>query len=303
MESMPIKNNKIEDAQQLSVERVLYAKRFNLTVDRNLCKGCDVCKVVCPREAIALRSIPKEEDTAQAPLVDVDEQICDYHGICSAMCPFNAITITINEETGNPVVVKDCFPELLRDIRVDDAHCEPNCKICEEECPLQIIDVTFGPLTIEEAEAKNIDPQRAGQKTIVEVKRELCPTCRVCEAVCPVGVIQVTKFFNGTITIEQEKCPEGCQDCLDVCPVSALYLGDDGKVYVNDMFCMYCRACVNVCPQPEALDVQRISVNHSPVKSGAWYKALEKLTSTSGVKRELRAKSSSKAVEAVRNLQ
>lgn len=300
---MPLKNFKFEDDKKLSIGRILYSKEFNLTINRDLCKGCDVCKTVCSREAVELKPTPnKAGEKARAPIVDVNEEKCDYHGICVAACPFNAISISINGEKKNPVVAKECFPELIRDIRVDDARCESNCKLCEEKCPLKIIDVTFGPLTPDEAAAVSVDPRKASQGTIVAVKRELCPCCKVCEAICPVNVIRVKKFFNGTIRIYQEACPESCRDCLDVCPVSALYLGDDGKVYANDMFCVYCRACVNVCPKPGALEVQRTSVTHTPIKSGAWNRALEKLTSPVGVKRELRAKSSNKVIEAVKRL-
>lgn len=299
---MPLKNYKAENEQQLSISRVLYAKNFTLTVDRNLCKGCDVCKTICPREAIDLKLIPKKEgENAQAPAVDINEKKCDYEGICVAMCPFNAITLSINGETRNPVVDQECFPALVRELVIDDLHCKPNCKLCEE-CPLEIINVTFGPLSHKEASSQNIDLKRASQRTIVNVKKELCACCKVCEAICPAHVIQVQKFFNGAIKIYQDRCPEGCHDCLDVCPVSALSLGDDGKVYANDMFCIYCKACINVCPKPEALEVQRTSVIHTSIKSGAWNKALEKLTSPTGVRKELRVKGSNKAVEAVKKL-
>ena len=299
---MPLKNCKTETEQQLSISRVLYAKNFTLTVNRKLCKGCDVCKTICPREAIELKPIPKQEgENAQAPVVDVNEEKCDYEGVCVAMCPFNAISLSIDGETRNPVVDQECFPTLVRELVINDLHCKPNCKLCEE-CPLEIINVIFGPLSHEEASSQNIEIKRASQKTIVKVKKDLCACCRVCEATCPVHVIQVQKFFNGSIKIYQDRCPEGCHDCFDVCPVSALSLGDDGKVYANDMFCIYCKACSNVCPKPEALEVQRTSIIHTPIKSGAWNQALEKLTSPTGVRKELRVKGSNKAVEAVKKL-
>jgi hypothetical protein len=40
-------------------------------------------------------------------------------------------------------------------------------------------------------------------------------------------------------------------------------------------------------------------VRHTPVKSGAWNKALEKLASTKGISKELRAKGAIKAKDAV----
>ena len=84
---MPLRRYKNDDGQKLSLGQVLYAKRYNLTLDRNLCKGCDVCKVVCPREAISLKPLTKDSK-ARAPLADVDVEKCDYHAICGTMCPF-----------------------------------------------------------------------------------------------------------------------------------------------------------------------------------------------------------------------
>jgi 4Fe-4S ferredoxin len=107
--------------------------------------------------------------------------------------------------------------------------------------------------------------------------------------------------MEGKISINQAKCPEGCTDCLDVCPITgALYLSDeDKKVYVNELFCDYCGACKVVCPVDEALTFKRTKIVHSPVRSGAWNKALDKLTSPVDAVKELKAKSSKKAVETV----
>ena len=64
----------------------------------------------------------------------------------------------------------------------------------------------------------------------------------------------VKKAFEGKISINQQKCPEGCHDCVDVCPITGtLSVGEDKKVYVNDLTCTYCGACKNVCPVEDAL--------------------------------------------------
>jgi 4Fe-4S ferredoxin len=192
---------------------------------------------------------------------------------------------------------------LLRDIEIDSERCDPDCTLCEEKCPLNVITVSFEPLTPEEIiTRKEKGFPDATKRTIVDVKKELCATCRVCEVECPAQVIRVTKFFDGSIDINQELCPEGCQDCYDVCPVNALYVGDDGKVYVNDVFCIYCGVCLNVCPRPEALFLSRTGIRHTPIKSGAWNKALERLTSISGLKREMKAKRAIKAMDAIKKL-
>ncbi|MCJ7632262.1 4Fe-4S dicluster domain-containing protein [Candidatus Bathyarchaeota archaeon] len=302
---MPLKRYKNDDGKILSVGQVLYAKRYNLTLDRGLCRGCDVCRVVCPREAISLKPLNKAVDgKARAPLVDIDAEKCDYHAICATMCPFGAIKVSLNEQSHFPVVEKDAYPELVRRIEVVSDGCDPGCRVCEEKCPLKVISVCFKPITSKEAARKGIRVATGAEpmQTVVNIDKPHCATCKVCEASCPAQVIKVEKFFNGNISIDQSMCPEGCHNCLDVCPVEALYL-EDGKVYPNNEFCIYCRACVNVCPKPEALDVVRTSIRHSDVKSGAWNKSLEKLASVEGMRREFTAKRMTKAKDAIVKLE
>jgi 4Fe-4S ferredoxin len=99
--------------------------------------------------------------------------------------------------------------------------------------------------------------------------------------------------------IHPEKCPEGCTDCLDVCPITgALYLSDvDKKVHVNEIFCVYCGACKIVCPVNEALELKRTKISHTTIRSGTWNKALERLASPLEITKELKAKGSQKARE------
>ena len=299
-----MKRYKEEDKDKLKIGEVFYAKQFDLTVDKKLCKGCAICKLVCPREAITLKPVAKGPDgKALAPTVDIDENKCDFHAICAVACPFSAIKVTVNNREKIPAVEKEVFPVLLRDIEIDNERCEPDCKKCAEKCPLGVISVKFESLTPEDIEKRMKKGLPVNyRKTIISIKKELCATCPVCQVECPAKLIRVTKAFDGSLRIKQELCPPGCRDCLDVCPVDALYIGKDNKVYVNDMSCIYCGACSNVCPRPEALELNRTSIRHTDVKSGAWNKALERLTSTAGLERELRAKRTDKAREAISNL-
>jgi 4Fe-4S ferredoxin len=112
----------------------------------------------------------------------------------------------------------------------------------------------------------------------------------LCELKCRQDALSVKKTFEGTIAINKEKCPEGCKDCLDVCPIpGALLLCDDKKVHVNESICTYCGACKNVCPVDEALCVKRTKVCHTPIHSGTWNKALERITSPADATKELKA--------------
>ena len=303
---MPMKMLKRETERELVIERTHYVRRFSLTLDKEICVGCELCQAVCPKEAITIKTFPKEpEGKVQRPILEIDEKKCNFCGMCDVICLFGAIHVRVDEEPVAPVVKTESFPQLIREIHIDTSKCRVGCVECEEACPLGIVKVRIQTpdgreVSVEEAESMPI-PDRERLTVSVEIKEERCPCCRVCEVKCPEGAIQVKKVIHGSIQIHADLCPEGCRDCLDVCPIEgALYLSEeDGKVHVNEVFCVYCGACRLVCPVEGALELHRTLIRHTPVRSGAWNKALERLTSTWDMTKELRARGMVRAREAV----
>ena len=298
---MPMKLSKTETENELVVKRILHTKDYSLTLDKTLCTGCEICKEICPKEAIEIKTFPKVTgEELKHPIIDVDEQKCHFCGICSSLCPFGALKVVVDGEHVIPVVKTESFPELIREIDVDTTKCDVECVECEKACPLELIKVSVRtPDGKEIADTESIQ-DKENLKVVVDIEREFCPCCRVCELKCPYDAIRVKKIFHGNIRINQEKCPYGCQDCLDVCPITgALYLSEDGKVHVNELHCVYCGVCRIVCPEEGALELQRTNIRHTPVHSGAWNKALEKLTSTKELTKELKTKGSTKVRESV----
>ncbi|MCW4008959.1 MAG: 4Fe-4S dicluster domain-containing protein [Candidatus Bathyarchaeota archaeon] len=301
---MPLKTLKRDTKDALTLEWLLHVKHYKLTLDKTRCVGCQICSLACPKEAIKLERQPKiQGQKAKKAVVDISLEKCNFCGVCDVSCPYGAIKLTLNGEHVLSVLDKESFPELIRDIKVDTRKCPKDCVECEKACPLSLIKISrigYDGTPVEDVERLPLSQKKRVQIN-VEIQKEYCPTCRICEFKCAPGVLKVHKLIEGKIAIDQQKCPEGCTDCLDVCPITgALYLSEkDGKVHVNELFCLYCGACKAVCPVEDALTLKRTKINHTPVRSGTWIKALERLTSPVATVKELKARGSQKAKETV----
>ncbi len=301
---MPLKTLKQDTKEELTLQWILHVRNYKLTLEKRLCVKCEICSLACPKEAIKLEkqdASPDEE--AERVKIDIDLEKCNFCGICDILCPYGAMRLTVNGEHVLSVVDKESFPKLIRDIEVDVSKYPVDCIDCEEACPLDLIKVAR--LTSDGKSVENLDSltgkEKKELKVTIDIDEQHCPCCRVCEFKCPKGVVRVQKIFHGKIVIYPEKCPEGCAECLDACPITGvLYLSeDDKKVHVNEMFCVYCGACKPVCPVEEALEVKRTLIRHTPISSGAWNKALERIASPVEMTKELKAKGSHKARESV----
>ncbi len=301
---MPLKTAKNNTPNALTLEWILQLKHYKLKLDKTRCAGCQICSLACPKEAIKLEKQPKiQGKKARKANVDIDLAKCNFCGICDVTCPYGAIKLTINNKRDLLLLQKGSYPELIRDIKVNSAQCAKDCDECETVCPLSLIKITRVDANRNPIEnIKVLSPDQ--QKRVVinlAIQKEYCPACRVCEFKCAPGLIKVRKFIEGKIAIDKSKCPDNCRDCLDVCPIiGALSLSEeDSKVQVNDLFCVYCGACKAVCPVDNALTLKRTKILHTDVHSGAWNKALQRLTSPADAVKELKAAGSRKLKEQV----
>ncbi len=64
----------------------------NVIIDQNVCKGCGLCTVACPKQVLEL-----SKDTLNAkgykPSTVVYAEKCIACGMCAIMCPDSAITV------------------------------------------------------------------------------------------------------------------------------------------------------------------------------------------------------------------
>lgn len=290
---MPLQTIKKDVADALTLEWVLQVKDYKLTVDKSRCVGCQICTMACPKEAIKTIKQPKiQGEATRKAKVDIDLAKCNFCGICDVTCPYGAIKVTLNGAHDLSILEKESYPQLIRDIIVDTRKCEKECVECENACPFSLIKISkvgFDGKPIQDLSALSANEKKRVQLSL-DIQKDYCPTCKICEYRCTPGAIKVKKAIEGKISIDQTKCPESCKDCLDVCPIpGALELGEDKKVHVNEAFCIYCGACKNVCPVETALCVKRTKIIHTPIHSGTWNKALERITSSSDAAKELKA--------------
>jgi 4Fe-4S ferredoxin len=226
-----------------------------------------LCRTVCPKEAIEVSRFKNGSNSKLITSISIDPEKCVFCGICVCICPFSALKLLIDNKNTIPVVEKGSFPTLVKEIEFDTTRCDPHCTKCTDSCPLKI----------------NLHMLKRGAI-------DLCPCCGWCHEVCPDNLVRVQKIFYGTSKINSERCADACRDCADICPVHAITVDNTGKAHVNNTVCVYCGACMNVCQVEGAIEIKRTGVRATPVRSGAWNQALEKLTSTTTVVKELRRK-------------
>ena len=263
------------------LERKMITRTHLLTLDHNKCVGCELCAAVCPKEAIAYVPGELEEGKlVKRPRVDINPEKCNFCGECVVVCPVNALSLLVDGEPSLQILELEAFPRLTKEITVDASKVPLKmAEACEASCPTEVITV----------EVRRSKTGRISKVLSVEVDESDCIYCKQCEAACP-GAFKVTHPFEGIIRLQTSLCPAGCQACADVCPTDALVMSD-GKLSLDERFCLYCGACAQVCPVPEALLVKRHRVRHAPIKSGAWIEALKKLISTEMAAEELAIKS------------
>jgi NAD-dependent dihydropyrimidine dehydrogenase PreA subunit len=58
------------------------------------------------------------------------------------------------------------------------------------------------------------------------------------------------------VEVDKEKC-EGCEDCIETCPVDVFEMQDKKSVPVNADECIGCESCTEVC-EKDAITVTEV---------------------------------------------
>ena len=275
---MIVLNTKTETDEKIEVSLKMYVDEISLVLNKLICIKCDVCSKVCPKDAI---SVIQEEEGVR---IGIDEDKCVLCEVCSHFCPVHAISIYYNDIPKSILFDNQGLLPFPKRITIDTtrcpSHCSKNpegrhrwcrrddriidntyedcpkfCFLCVENCPRDIIKV--------EDEAVQPDEDR-------------CLACYHCLDNCEYGSIVITPVFYGEISIDSSLCPEECNKCIDQCPTKAITR--EGKdVLVNDRYCSFCGACVNICDK-EAVNLKRTEIAAKEGEfSAAWSHAVDKL--------------------------
>lgn len=54
---------------------------------------------------------------------------------------------------------------------------------------------------------------------------------------------------GGALRVDAAKCPDGCRECVPVCPTTAIAPRDGRGIALDLGRCLFCTACVEACPQ------------------------------------------------------
>jgi len=284
------KTVKYETPQALTLLRPMITRRYELVANHETCCGCGTCATVCPREAITMSEPVVVNGRLQSkPRVDIDPATCNFCGECVVLCPTHSLSMTVNGEPEVPVLKGEAFPLLIRKVSINQEILNASKDVAYvDNCPSGAISAVV---------------ERDGQGGVasvsdVRIDRDVCLACTRCMEEGPEGGFTITKPYLGRTFLNVSLCPEGCQACVDVCPTDAITY-DGQHVHLDERFCLYCGACERVCPAEGALRIARTGFLHTPVESGAWMNALEKLISVREVAREYDVKGQQKRRSAV----
>jgi len=70
--------------------------KFEVRFDGNVCKGCELCKLFCPKKIISTSSHINDKGYSPAEIVKMDD--CTGCRCCALVCPDGAISIYKEDE-------------------------------------------------------------------------------------------------------------------------------------------------------------------------------------------------------------
>jgi len=274
--------HKRESESAIHLTLRMYQERVELRLDKAACIKCEVCSLVCPRQAVAVTAGDGGLE------ITIDPRLCVLCEICAHFCPTNAVTLTVNG--AHKTIFADhqglapFFPklgldrgkclepcprdeagqehwcrQLLKMVGGELGECPKQCHKCLDVCPRQAI--VLGP------EGLHTEPVP-----------DLCLGCRQCLTVCEQEALVVNPQFLGDLDIDDSRCPPDCVLCVEACPVQVI-VREGERVYRKTDTCSYCGVCTNICDYG-AITLTREEVVAEPGEyCHGWEEAVNRLIS------------------------
>lgn len=92
---------------------------------------------------------------------------------------------------------------------------------------------------------------------VLKFNKDLCSLCGDCEKACAKLYFKDESREKAALRVDSDtehkdkavmKTCIQCGECINVCPVGALYRAKNGVVLINRKICVGCMACVGFCP-------------------------------------------------------
>jgi len=275
---MHVRNTKTTTDERLTISLRMYAEEVSLELDKNRCLKCDICAVICPKDSVVIKNL------GDGLAIDIDETTCVLCEVCAHFCPNAAIVLKQNGIPKNTLLVNEGLPSFPTKIELDTsrcpqgceiseerathwcreqgklvqglaAECSKNCHLCVEVCPTEILTKENGT---------------------IEADIERCLRCVRCQDQCELGAISVNPLMTGEIDLDDSKCPEDCNKCIDLCPTHAVHR-EGRRVFVEDRYCIFCGVCTNICDKEAVILKRREMEVKAEGVCAAWDNALDRL--------------------------
>jgi len=264
--------------QKIDIGFRMYDEQVTLTIDKEACIHGSICETVCPEDAIY---VYRDGDHLE---IDIREDLCSFCEACMHFCPVQCIELKWDGNLKQLLLQQNAllnFPEKLT-INTDicPERCRDNAKGSVRWCRKERKTIENPSLECPKHCTECIDHCKREalykEEETTQVKDQLCLRCAYCEVACPHGAMEVHPVYQGSIQLNDKKCPETCNLCIDVCPVEAIHR-EGTHVFIEDTYCILCGACAKICDRG-AIEIRREHVTAIGEEAAAlWDKCVENL--------------------------